>query len=283
MKKIISSVFAIFCFTIGLFAQDFQGKAIYESRLTTAPDFGGREMPEAQKKRIMESMKSASERTFILTFDRTTSYYVEDEKLEAPGSGGFGGRFRMMGMMRGGTPDGKLYKNTKEGQFVNQVEAYSKIFLIKDELKKPEWQMGAETKKIGNYTCYKATLTIPIDTTGIGEMTRRFRRPGSQSQQRAIPTERHVTAWYTLDIPISQGPSNYWGLPGLILEIEEGNTTLVCSKIVINPKESIVVEAPKKGKEINQKSFDEMMVKKRQEMMENFQQRGRGGRGGGFR
>ncbi|MEP0214310.1 MAG: GLPGLI family protein [Cellulophaga sp.] len=266
---LISSVFAVT-------AQDFQGKAIYETKVTKAPDFGGRDMPEARKKEIMERMKSAMEKTYILTFNRTESYYVEDEKLEAPGGGG-PGWLRFVGS--GST--GKYYKNIKEQNYTNQVEMYSKNFLIKDELKKPEWKMGSETKKIGNYTVYKATLTTPIDTTGVGAMTRMFRR-GRQGEQseRKIPTEKTVVAWYTLDIPISQGPAEYWGLPGLILEIEQEGSTLVCSKIVMNADDVVEVKAPTKGKDINQKDFDELMIKKRQEMMQNFQQRrGSGGRG----
>ncbi len=54
-----------------------------------------------------------------------------------------------------------------------------------------------------------------------------------------IPSEVTVTAWYTLDIPISQGPGEYWGLPGLILEVSEGRTAILCSKITLNPKEKI--------------------------------------------
>lgn len=261
------------------FAQDFQGKAIYETKVTQAPDFGGRQMSEAQRKQIMERMKSAMEKTYVMSFDRTTSFYQEDEKLEAPGGGS--GWMRFMG-----GDVGKYYKDIKQGIYTKQIESYSKVFLIKDKLEKPEWQMGAETKKIGKYTCYMATLTTPIDTTGMQSMMRRFRRGrGAQSgSAREIPTEKTITAWYTLDIPISNGPAEYWGLPGLILEVEDERSTLICTKIVMNSADKIVVEAPKKGKEINQKDYDALMLKKRQEMMENFQQRGRrGGFGGGRR
>ena len=32
---------------------------------------------------------------------------------------------------------------------------------------------------------------------------------------------REYTAWYTLDVPISYGPYKFFGLPGLIIKIEE--------------------------------------------------------------
>ncbi|SFW44524.1 GLPGLI family protein [Cellulophaga fucicola] len=275
MKNIFLAIFTLVCIMHTGTAQDFQGKAIYETKVTGTQDFGGRDMPEARKKEIMERMKSAMEKTYILTFNRTESYYVEDEKLEAPGGGG-PGWLRFVGS---GTT-GKYYKNIKDQTYTNQIEMYSKNFLIKDELKKPDWKMGSETKKIGNYTAYKATLTTPIDTTGMGAMSKMFRRGGNANRpERKIPTEKTVVAWYTLDIPISQGPAEYWGLPGLILEVEQENSTLVCSKIIMNAEDVVEVKAPEKGKDINQADFDALMLKKRQEMMQNFQQRGRGGRG----
>lgn len=280
MKKHLFLFAAFLSVIVPSLAQDFQGKAIYETKVTKAPNFGGRDMPEARKKEIMDRMKTAMEKTYILTFDRTSSYYEEDEKLEAPSSNngrGFGfGLFSQ--------DIGKYYKNIKDETYTKQVESYSKLFLIKDKMEKPDWKMGAETKKIGNYTCYMATLTTPIDTTGASVLRGFGRGRGGQSGEAPkIPTEKTVTAWYTLDIPISQGPAQYWGLPGLILEVEEENSTLVCSKIIMNAKDIVEVEAPKKGKEINQADYDVMMAKKQKEMMENFQQRGGGrdGRGGG--
>ena len=51
-----------------------------------------------------------------------------------------------------------------------------------------------------------------------------------------MPSEVQITAWYTPDIPINQGPENYWGLPGLILEINEPELIILCSKVVLNTK-----------------------------------------------
>lgn len=57
-----------------------------------------------------------------------------------------------------------------------------------------------------------------------------------------------MTAWYTPEIPVNQGPENYWGLPGLILEINDGTTTILCSKIVLNAKEKVEIKPSKKEK-----------------------------------
>ena len=60
------------------------------------------------------------------------------------------------------------------------------------------------------------------------------------------------------------------GLPGLILEVNDGNESILCSKIVINPKNDINVEEPKKGKKVNQEEFEAIMEKKMTEMDEQF-------------
>ena len=41
-----------------------------------------------------------------------------------------------------------------------------------------------------------------------------------------------------------------------------GITTFLCSKIVLNPKEKIEIKAPKNGKKVTQKEFDEIEEKK---------------------
>ncbi len=46
-----------------------------------------------------------------------------------------------------------------------------------------------------------------------------------------MPKETVITAWYTLEIPVSQGLENYWGLAGLLLEVNDGKTVILYSKV----------------------------------------------------
>ncbi len=145
--------------------------------------------------------------------------------------------------------------------------------------------MSGETKKIGNYTCYKATAIKKLDTTAIQFGARSRPREAEKKETDSTQnkksttnllarterkTEAIITAWYTMDIPISQGPAHYWGLPGLILEVSDDRTTMLCSKLVVNPKDVSEIEAPSKGKKISQNDFDEIMKKKMKEMSERF-------------
>ena len=93
-----------------------------------------------------------------------------------------------------------------------------------------------------------------------------------------MPKDKTITAWYTPEVPVSQGPENYYGLPGLILEVTDGVTTILCSKVVLNPKEKAEIKPLTKGQKVTQAEFAEIMMKKMKEMQEMYQ--GAGGRGG---
>jgi GLPGLI family protein len=265
-------------------AQDFQGLAIYESKTSTA-DFkarmdGNKDMTPDMRKMIEDRMKSMFEKTFQLYFGKTSSIYKEEEKLEAPGQST---GFRMMSNMMGS--GGTFYKNTKDKTYTVDKEFMGKEFLIQDSLPKLAWKLENETKQIGGYNCFKATAVREASKTDF----RNFRMKKKEADQKEevgktnlmdeldLPKEITITAWYTPEIPISQGPENYWGLPGLILEVNDGKTTILCSKVVLNLKDQVDIKAPTKGEVIAQKKYDETVVKK----MEEFRAMG-GGRNGGM-
>ncbi|MGK4566045.1 GLPGLI family protein [Flavobacterium sp. 3HN19-14] len=83
-----------------------------------------------------------------------------------------------------------------------------------------------------------------------------------------MPKETTVTAWYTPDIPVNQRPETYWGLPGLILEVNDGKTTILCSKIVLNSKEKAEIKAPKNGQVVSQKEYEKIVADKTAELKE---------------
>jgi len=273
-----------------VFSQNFQGVATYQSKTTIDFDgFGGRQMTEEQKKQIAERMKSLFEKTYQLTFNKFESVYKEEDKLEAPGGGG-GGGFRM-GFMANFS-GGPQYKNVKENQLMQEQEFFGKQFLVKDSLPKLEWKMGMESKQIGQYLCFKATAMKKVEDTDFMNFRRRNRpeneekKEGEVAQDSTksnnpmdeieIPKEIEVTAWYTPQIPVNQGPDEYWGLPGLILEINAGRTTILCSKIVINPQNKEEIQVLTKGKEVTKQEYSDVVKQKIEEMRENFGGRNRG-------
>ncbi|MDT0555866.1 GLPGLI family protein [Patiriisocius hiemis] len=299
MKKL--TLILTLLISITTFAQNISGKAYYQSKTTVDMDnFGGREMNEERKKQIMERMKSMLEKTFILTFNNNESIYKEQEKLETGGGG------RGFGMMMSSFSAGAQYKNIETNQILEEREFFGKQFLINDTVTNLDWQVGKESKMIGQYLAIKATAMKKIDENDFS-MARARRGRGDRGNreedakdeeskkevakdstetknddpfdQIEIPKEVLVTAWFTPQIPVGNGPGEYAGLPGLILELNIDRTTILCSKIVLNPKDADKIEAPDKGKEVTREEYNAIIKEKMDEMRENF--RGRGGRGRG--
>ena len=207
-----------------------------------------------------------SQKTFILEFDKTKSVYKQDESLAAPN---LSSDFTQVQVIEigGGSGKGSIYYKDLQGKtYRNQTEIQGKVFLIKDDLPTYDWKMSTETKNIGMYTCYKATYSKEVEQKQVtfinGEM-----------KEEVVKETIVTTAWYTLQVPVSNGPDNYQGLPGLILEINDGKNLIVCTEISMNPSKSIKIEAPKKGKVVSQEKYDEIQNKKSKEMMEKFKSR----------
>ena len=253
-------------------AQEFQGKAVYQSKTKIEMDLSESGMPADRIKIIQERMKNRLEKTYELTFDKIASIYKEEEKLDQAGGTGRGG---MRLVMIGGTGSGKHYKNTQTKRSAKENEFSGKNFLIKDDLITYEWKMEQETKMIGENMCFKATTVIqrPKRTGNF-----RFgRERNNRNEEEKIKEDKApemedviVTAWYSMDIPVSHGPGDYWGLPGLILEINDGTTQILCTRIVMNPKEKSAIAEPTKGKVVTQEEYDVVLEEKLKEMRERM-------------
>jgi len=297
-NKVVLILFTL-VFATNIKAQDFQGQAYYFSKTTmdmSRWDRGGK-MSEAQKKQMEARMKPWLEKTYILTFNKEESIFKEDEKLE----GGPGGR--APSMWGSSFSAGLQYKNIKEKIFLQDQEFFGKQFLITEQMTPYAWKMGSETKKIGQYVCYKATTTRPSSELNFTSTNRRDREKKKEEKKKdstsvvsdvnvavaVVKKEEveekeemvEVVAWYSPMIPVSQGPTEYWGLPGLILELSAGNTTMLCSKIVMNPEEKIEIKRPTKGEVVTKKEYNEIITGKMQEMRDN-RGRGSGGRSRGL-
>lgn len=103
------------------------------------------------------------------------------------------------------------------------------------------WILTEESKKIENYTCFKATCEIKYLT-----------RHGNYNI-------RKVTAWYSPEIYFNYGPNGYIGLPGMILEIEFNKTKLVATQITFS-KEEEIISFPK-NKNVKEEEFNKKAMK----------------------
>jgi GLPGLI family protein len=261
---------AILLCTFIINAQNFTGKAIYKTHRKMDMKFGGEKstVSETQQKQMEAQMKKMFQKTFILSFSKDESIYKEDAKLNSPKPQAGGMNVMIFG--NGGGTD-IYYKNIKEKRYVNKTEVMGKRFLIKDAIPDFKWELSGETKNIGNYTCYKATFSREEDQ-------RQLSMDNGEAKESTKKVTVVTTAWYTPEIPISNGPNEFGGLPGLILELNEGKLTIACTEVVLNPSDKKKIEEPTKGKKITQAKYEKIMEKKSKEMMERFRSK-RGGDG----
>lgn len=90
-----------------------------------------------------------------------------------------------------------------------------KLYRYEDELPKIGWQIGEERKTVLGYPCQKATGNL---------------------------YGRNWTVWFTMDIPISDGPWLLCGLPGLILEAIDNENIFHFTAIELGNDTSLSVE-----------------------------------------
>lgn len=126
-----------------------------------------------------------------------------------------------------------IYKNYPNGSITTTDRIAMTDYKYEEPYEKQNWEIAGDTMNILGYTCQKATCT--------------FRG-------------RDYVAWFTTDIPISNGPWKFAGLPGLILNIADTQNHYVfeCSGIEL-PKDEIPIGIEKKNyANVSKKDFNKV-------------------------
>lgn len=127
-----------------------------------------------------------------------------------------------------------IYTNISNLEHLEQKEFMGKSFVISDSLN-TKWVITNESKEILGFKCLKVLLTTE-------------------------DKKNTITAWFTNEISASFGPAKFCGLPGLILEVNNGKLNLICYKLDFEDK--IKINIPSKGTKLSQKEFDIEINKK---------------------
>lgn len=104
----------------------------------------------------------------------------------------------------------------EEGPVDNNIGTKRDLMLI-ETIPFQNWKITEDTMTVLNYLCYKATTS--------------FRG-------------REYVAWFTLDIPVNEGPWKLYGLPGLILKVEDTNYVFRIEAVGIQQLENEKIEIP---------------------------------------
>lgn len=157
-------------------------------------------------KRIEETMmlKIGAERSVYYSYAR----FRTDSLIEADKAAGASQDVISEHIKQGG--DGfvsyQIYKNYPAGKLTTLDQLATTRFRCEEPTERPQWTLYPDTATVLSYTCRKATC--------------HFRG-------------RDYVAWYTEEIPKSEGPWKLQGLPGLILKASDSRQhyTFVCSGI----------------------------------------------------
>ena len=135
------------------------------------------------------------------------------------------------------TQNNVVYTDLATNSQVSQKKVFEETFLVKDSTRKIRWKITDETREIAGYNCRRANAII-LDSI-------------------------YVVAFYTTEIPISGGPENFSGLPGMILGVAlpHDNITWFATKVTDTTLPPNVVTAPKKGKPVDNAGYKETLHK----------------------
>lgn len=137
-----------------------------------------------------------------------------------------------------------LYTDVDNGKAVHQMGFMEKSFVVSSDLPESKWKIGTDRIVYLGYECFKASMTNEE-----GE---------------------DIVAWFTPNLPVSVGPSYYSQLPGAILmvSVNDGETEIKATEIVLEGVDTSVIKAPKDGKKVSSEEFEKIQEEKFKEIEE---------------
>jgi|GEM_PF-698576 len=239
------------------------GQAIYQSKLSIKEEMTDsirNNMISSMGKEdfdiFVDAMSRAGEGTYTLDFNRENSVFMKEQVLQKPSEIG-----KMT--MQINTSDIR-YKNTYK-DFVNNYQfredqILGKEFLVKSDLNNFNWEISNESKSIGTWKIFKAVL-IPNKVAAEEEEKGEI----SNSILDLVDDKAEIlTAWFAPEIPVNNGPGGFHGLPGLILEVSNGSTTFLCTRLTLNLK-NLEIDKFRTGELISAEGFETLKITKEQE------------------
>ncbi|HEX5112595.1 MAG TPA: GLPGLI family protein [Saprospiraceae bacterium] len=145
-------------------------------------------------------------------------------------------------MRFGGRENRVVYKNLTDSKMIDSRDFMQKQFLITGAPTIRKWKIGKNSKNILGYNCLEASFQQDSAT--------------------------NIKAWFSPQITHFNGPADYQGLPGMILELDfnDGERVLTASEIKFEGGDTSLIVAPTKGKEVTAEEFETIREEKMKEM-----------------
>ncbi|MFC5411332.1 GLPGLI family protein [Larkinella bovis] len=228
MKKLLLLLFA----TIGIqaVAQKMEGMVTYDRtqdyvKIMSRMTF----LSLDQKERMKATNKNYSSKPtqMVLYFNEDQSLYTNAEEYWRSDNGQWSYR----------NSDYIIRRDFKQETKSDVIEMLGRTYLIDDSLQTPKWKILNQLKDIAGHICMKAETEDPIK-------------------------QQKVVAWFAQDIPVSAGPEQYFGLPGLILELDLNDGDAVVTAVKIEMKDvskELTANKKIKGKKIKTADYDKII------------------------
>jgi len=164
---------------------------------------------EGEMAAMMRDMPKERRANKVLYFNEEESLFTKSEKEVEQDMSGFSGEGRGRGMrMRMGGPSSIVYTDLDNKEVVEQREFMTRMFLITTDIPETAWKITGKQKLILDYPCMEATTE---DTAGV-----------------------ITQVWFTPLIPVQSGPSKFGNLPGLVLEANVNDSSILITATSIN-------------------------------------------------
>lgn len=130
-----------------------------------------------------------------------------------------------------------VYHDFKNEKTHELVEMLSRTYVLEDSLRTPRWKILNQVKEIAGYVCMKA-------------------------EARDTVRGQTITAWFADKLPAQAGPERYFGLPGLILELDvnDGDVILTAKSVELKPVAGQLKLPRMKGRKINEAAFQKLIA-----------------------
>lgn len=175
-----------------------------------------------------EENEKNNRRTTLIT-DGSTSVFIENEEMSEEELEDSDGPQIIYVSEEYWGEERRTYKDLK-GRTTLTEQVYSgKTFYFSGQLPSPDWEMTDSKATIMGMECQKATL---------GDS---------------------VAAWFTMEIPVPDGPSLAYGLPGLVLRLDDGHEQYEC--VGIEEAKGGVPSRPKPRRTLTLQEFKHIVEK----------------------
>lgn len=218
-------LFTFLLSSISLFAQE---KLVVEYQFNY--DFDTSKITD---KKTLDFYKATNENLsfFELITKKNESYFGRKEKIDNNQK-----TSSNIGLIGG--PAGNIYTNIEDKYSLFSIDFNGKKLIVKDTIKSLDWVLSKDKAKILGYEVRKAMY----------------------QKDKFI-----VEAWYAPELVFKNGPSKYYGLPGIILKIVEtiksdkGDQKQIYTAISVRLDDKAKIEKPSKGQLITQKEFEQII------------------------